>query len=273
MSRFLVVPQWQGSPASRAMLLSDGAAAIAGDLPRDATTVLDVPLTAGESLGSGIQRLSALLHTRALIADALREHPGEPTVIIGGDCGVSVAALSALAGGVDDVAVIWCDAHPDLHTPQSSPSGAFSGMALRAVMGEGHPELRLSPGVEASRVVLVGARAVDETEHPSLAELPLHRVHAEELSAPDAIVRAAEATGASRVYVHIDVDVLDPAEISGVSAPAPFGATTAALSASLRQLRERMPLAGAAIAGFAPATPLAAVDDLGALLRLIATLA
>ena len=47
MTRFLVVPQWQGSPSARAMQLIDGANAIAGDLPRSATTVLDVPMEAG----------------------------------------------------------------------------------------------------------------------------------------------------------------------------------------------------------------------------------
>ena len=72
MTRFLIVPQWQGSPAARAMLLTDGAAAIAGDLPRRDTTVLDVPLEAGDALGTGIRRLSALLRTRELIAEHLR---------------------------------------------------------------------------------------------------------------------------------------------------------------------------------------------------------
>ncbi|HTN55759.1 MAG TPA: hypothetical protein VLZ82_06200, partial [Microbacterium sp.] len=64
MTRFLIVPQWQGSPSTRAMLLVDGANAIAGDLPRKDTTVLDVPLEAGESLGTGVRRLSALLRVR-----------------------------------------------------------------------------------------------------------------------------------------------------------------------------------------------------------------
>src|SRR5690606_26492970 len=143
MTRFLIVPQWQGSPAARAMLLVEGAQAIAGDLPRAATTVLDIPLEAGDALGTGVHRLSALQRIRGLVS----EHMSEDTVVIGGDCGVTVAALAALPGGVDDLALVWCDAHPDLHTPETSPSGAFSGMALRAALGEGEPGLALSPGV------------------------------------------------------------------------------------------------------------------------------
>ena len=82
----------------------------------------------------------------------------------GGDCSITVAALDTLPGGTDDLAVVWCDAHGDLHTPDTSPSGAFSGMALRAVLGEGEPQLALSPGIPRDRVVTVGVRNLDESE-------------------------------------------------------------------------------------------------------------
>lgn len=267
MVRFLVVPQWQGSPAPRAMLLVDGASAIAGDLPRAATTVLDVPVEAGESLGTGVRRLSALLHTRELV----REHLEAGTVVIGGDCSVTVAALAALPGGTEDLAVVWCDAHADMHTPETSPSGAFSGMALRAVLGEGEEQLVLSPGIARDRVVTVGMRDLEDAEVDQLDALTSLSV--DDLDRVDALAEAVRATGASRVWVHIDVDVLDPSDLSGVSSAAPFGASPAALSAAIRRLREEVPLAGATISGFAPRSPADAVDDLGALLRLVGAVA
>lgn len=267
MVRFLVVPQWQGSPAPRAMLLVDGASAIAGDLPRAVTTVLDVPVEAGESLGTGVRRLSSLLRTRELVSD----HLTDDTVVIGGDCSISVAALAALPGGTDDLAVVWCDAHADLHTPETSPSGAFSGMALRAVLGEGESRLALSPGIPRNRVVTVGMRDVDDAEEHELQNL--RSLSVSDLDDEDALADAVRATGASRVWVHIDVDVLDPAEIAGVSSPAPFGLAPTALSAAIRRLREQVPLAGATIAGFAPRSPADAVEDLGALLRLVGAVA
>lgn len=268
MTRFVIVPQWQGSPSARAMLLTDGAAAIAGDLPRRDTTVLDVPLEAGDSLGTGIRRLSALLRTRELVTEQMNGAT-DPVVIIGGDCSVTVFALSAL--DVDDVAVLWCDAHADLNVPATSPSGAFAGMALRAVLGEGEPQLALAPGVPAERVVLLGARSVDDAERPVLEALS--RLTPDDLTDPDAVAAAVRRTGASRVWVHIDVDVLDPAEFEGVSEAVPFGVTASALSAALRRLREEVPLAGATIAGFAPRSPADAVLDLGAILRLIGAVA
>ena len=101
----------------------------------------------------------------------------------------------------------------------------------------------------------------------------LTQLSVDELDDAEALANAVERTGASRVWVHIDVDVLDPAEMAGVSTAAPFGATAAALSSAVRALRERVPLAGATIAGFAPRSPLDAVDDLGAILRLVAAVA
>ncbi len=59
MARFIVAPQWQGSSSSRAMQLIDGAEAIAGDLPRGSTTVLDAPTEAGDAQGTRVHRLSA----------------------------------------------------------------------------------------------------------------------------------------------------------------------------------------------------------------------
>ena len=265
MARFLVAPQWQGSPAPRAMLLVDGASAIAGDLPRKATTVLDVPLEAGDSLGTRVHRLSSLQRVRELIAGEITDD----TVLIGGDCSVTVAALDAIDR--EDLAVVWCDAHPDLHTPDTSSSGAFSGMALRAVLGEGEPELALSPGVPRERIVMVGARVVDDGEEEPLTGLS--QLSVDDLDDVDALAEAVAATGASRVWVHIDVDVLDPAELAGVSSAAPFGASTSALSAAIRALRARMPLAGATIAGFAPRSADHAAEDLGAILRLVGAVA
>lgn len=269
MTRFLIVPQWQGSPSARAMLLTDGAAAIAGDLPRRDTTVLDVPLEAGDALGTGIRRLSALLRTRELVAEQLTGAHGEPTVVIGGDCSVTVFALSAV--DTSDLAVLWCDAHPDLNEPSTSPSGAFAGMALRAVMGDGEPSLAVSPGIATDRIVLLGARSIDDAERDVLGRLTT--LSAADVEDAGAITAAVRSTGAARVWVHIDVDVLDPAEFEGVSHAAPFGVTAAALAAALRSLGDEIPIAGATIAGFAPRSPSDAVLDLGVILRLIGAVA
>ncbi|MFD4422792.1 arginase family protein [Agromyces sp. NPDC058484] len=271
---FVVVPQWQGSVSARAMSHADGAAAIRGDLPASATVVVDVPVEAGESLGTGVRRYSALRRVRELAETALGKVP-DWALTIGGDCSVSLAAVahaSRRAGG--DVAVLWLDAHPDLNTPESSPSGGFGGMTLRAIAGEGAEGLalddqtRIAPG----RLVLGGIRATDDEEQRFIDEHGMTVLTVEDLSDPALVVAALEQTGAAQVFVHIDLDVLDPSALAGLSYPLPFGIDAAALAAVLRAVAARFPLAGAAIAGFAPGSLEAASDDLPTILRLVAAL-
>ncbi|MFT4219436.1 MAG: arginase family protein [Microbacterium sp.] len=272
MARFVIVPQWQGSPSSRAMMLMDGAQAIAGDLPRSACVTLDVPLEAGESLDTGVPRYSALSRIRTALDQALGGR-AEPVVVVGGDCGVSVAAIGAVAAREPSLAVVWFDAHPDLNTPSTSPSGAFSGMALSAVLGDGPSGLSLPVGaVPRSRVVLAGARAFDAAETQRAAELAAV-LSPDALTDPRALVDAVAATGATAVFVHVDLDALDPAALTGVTSPVPFGLDVPSLVAAISALRDAFPLAGSTIAGFAPSSPAAAVDDMGAILRVVGSLA
>jgi arginase len=273
MTRYLVVPQWQGSPSSRAMQLIDGAEAIAGDLPRSATTVVEVPAEAGEALGTGVHRLSSLMRVRDRIADALRGS-AEPVLTVGGDCGVALAAVGHAASLAPSVAVVWLDAHPDFNAPGSTPSGAFAGMVLRAITGGGEPGLSLEPGiVPPSRVVIAGARSFDDPELEAIEREGIARLDVDALRDPEALVAAVRATGADAVYVHVDVDVLDPAALSGNAHPEPFGLTVAELTAAIGRLRAELPLVGSSLTGYSPASPAAATDDLGALLRVVGSLA
>jgi arginase len=271
---FVVVPLWQGSVSSRAMSLADGAVAVFGDLPASATVLVEVPVEAGDSLGTGVRRYSALRRVRERTEEALAQAPG-PAIAIGGDCGVSLAAVAhASKRASGDLAVLWLDAHPDLNTPESSPSGGFGGMTLRAIAGDGvdglalDDETRVAPG----RIVLGGIRAIDDEEQRFIDEHDVTVLTVEDLSDPTVVIGALEATGASRVYVHVDLDVLDPSALAGLSYPMPFGVDAPTLAALIREVVARFPLAGAAIAGFSPSSPEAAEDDLPTILRIVAAL-
>ncbi|MCW3493854.1 arginase family protein [Microbacterium sp. SSM24] len=273
MMRYLVVPQWQGSPSSRAMQLIDGAQTIAGDLPRASTTVLEVPMEAGESLGTGIHRLSALQRVRDQVAEALAGHD-EPVLTVGGDCGIALAPIAHAVQRVPSLAVVWLDAHPDFNTPGSSPSGAFAGMVLRAVLGDGEPGLALPAGaITPDRTFVAGVRSYDDAELDAVAELGVTALAVDALRDPGALAAAVRASGADAVYIHVDVDVLDPAEIAGNAHPEPFGLTVAELTATIAAVRAELPLVGSSLAGYSPASLATATDDLGAILRVIGALA
>ena len=86
------------------------------------------------------------------------------------------------------------------------------------------------------------------------------------------MVETIAQTDASRVYIHVDLDVLDPAEIDGVGYPEPFGLSAQQLVQAISEIRASYPLLGAGITEFAPSTPEAASDDLPSILRIISAL-
>jgi len=269
---FVVVPQWQGSGSSRALRLSDGAEAIRGDLPASLTRLVEVPLEAGDELGSGLPRLGSLQLVRDRTLAALAD-VDDWALTIGGDCGVALAAVDhALTRTAGDVAVVWFDAHPDLNTVESSPSAAFSGMVLRTLLGDGVAPLVPTTPLSAERLVLAGVRSIDDDENDFVAASAIRRVGVDSLSDPADLLDAIAAGGATSVYIHIDLDVLDPAELAGLSDPVPFGVSAAALVAAVRAVKGRYRLAGASIAGFSPASVDEASDDLPTILRLIGAL-
>lgn len=272
---FLVIPQWQGSGSSRAMRLIDGAEAIQGDLPGAATHLVQVPASAGESLGTGVHRFSSLNAVRELAAAELAVLEA-PVVTIGGDCAADLASVqhAVAAHPPGAVALVWFDAHGDLNDVASSPSGAFHGMVVRALLGDG-PDGLAATGtarLDPSRLVLAGTRALDDGESAYIESSGVRVVAPGEFDDPDALVRAVEATGATAVYLHIDLDVLDPSAIDGIGYPEPFGIAPEKLTAAIRALRGRFELAGAAVTEFAPESVDAAGRDLPVILRILGAL-
>jgi arginase len=262
MATFIVVPQWQGSGSPRRRQLSDGTAAIRARLPAGRVREVEVPAEDGET-EAGVQGYRALRRIceaqAALLADT-----DEVAITIGGDCGVELPAIghaARRAGG--DLAVVWLDAHGDLNTPASSPSGAMHGMVLRAALGEGAPGLVAEPAVRPrpERVVLGGTRAFDPAEREFVDAHGMRVVAPGELG-PAALVAAVEATGASSVFVHIDLDVLDPVELRGIGCPEPGGVSAAALIASIAAVRARFQLVGAGLTEFTPWSVDSADEDL-----------
>jgi arginase len=269
---FVVVPQWQGSSSTRAMRLVDGAEAIRGDLPSAGTRVVDVPLEAGDDQGTGVQRASSIELVRDRLLQTLSTVLG-PAITIGGDCSVELGAISHALDrqGVDgQVAVVWFDAHPDIHSVESSSSKAFHGMVVRTLLGDGPARLVPPTTLPAERLVLAGMRAPDPEEAAFLDTVAVATLPE---PTPESIVAAIEATGATSVYLHIDLDVLDPAEIVGIGFPEPFGLTVDGLVGCIRTLLGRWPLAGAGLMEFAPSSSADEIEDLPTILRIVGALA
>lgn len=272
---FLVMPEWQGSASSRAMRLAEGAALLREDLPASARADVEVPMEAGDSLGTPVARLSSLVQARdagrsAILAQAAAGF--ETPIILGGDCASSLTGLGHAAAQPGALAVLWFDAHPDLQHPSTSPSGAASGMTLRHALGDGVPDLVSAHPIDPARLVLVGTREVDPEEADEIAARGIRTLTPD--ADPDAFAAQVIAAlgDAERLYIHIDFDVLDPAEFASVHTAVPFGLSIAQLTAAVRAAVNAVPLAGAALCEFAPSSPETAAEDQPTVLRILGAL-
>ena len=253
------------------MRLADGAEAIRGDLPASATHVVAVPSEAGTDEGSTVLRLSSLRQVRDAQLAALESISGL-AITIGGDCGADLASVQHAAASNDAMALVWIDAHADLNSPEESPSRAFHGMVLRTLLGEGPEALLAGSPLSPQRVILAGTRSLDDGELAYIEAAGIPMIAPEALDI-ESLTAALSASGATSVYLHIDLDVLDPAEFGSVGYPEPFGISLANLLALIAAAKAALPLAGAAVTEFAPASPDAAADDIGSILRIIGALA
>lgn len=209
-------------------------------------------------------------------------------IAVGGDCSSSLAGLAAAVErhGAEKLAVLWFDAHADMQHPSTSPSGAAAGMTLRHALGDGVADLAFTTPISDSMLTLIGARTLDDEEAAEVESREIRvfppvpaasvDVPASPRAALDSLSESVRAllseSGATHVYIHVDLDVLDPAEFSSVSAPVPFGLTIAQLTDAIRAAVQSVPVAAASIAGFQPRSPDSAGDDLPTLLRLLGAL-
>ena len=149
-------------------------------------------------------------------------------LIVGGDC---LVALGAVSGLLDppNTAVAWIDAHGDFNTPETTISGYLGGMPLACAVGRGLSALReqckLITPVPERNVALIGVRDLDPAEEQLLLESSVALVRRPELAGdPAALDRALHGLSSlPQLYLHVDIDVLDPAEAPGVDYPVAGG--------------------------------------------------
>ncbi|MFE7283215.1 arginase family protein [Streptomyces noursei] len=251
----LVVPQWQGSAAGAPQRVAAGAHHLGALLPATRRTVVPISPDPGRT-EDGVRHLDVLAASLRATRQALAEWGPGPLRTVGGDCGVELAPVShAVARHGADLAVVWFDAHADLNTPASSPSGGFHGMVLRTLLGQGPAALLPPPDgrLDARRLVLAGVRALDAEERRFLAAAGVPALPVAALDDPDRLIAAVAATGARHVYVHLDLDVLDPGHFAGLSCPEPAGLHPEKLADALTALVGSFVLAGVGITEYAPA--------------------
>ena len=262
----LIYPQWDGAciaglvpevkdpdEASRGYYL--GAELLNFLAPDNGQEIRVVPIStkAGERrVCDGVMDRDIIaLQTEAAL-DILRECNPDRIVTLGGECSVSVVPFTYLADKYEnDIAMVWIDAHPDITLPGDVYPG-YHAMAVTACMGYGDEKIisKLPTKIDPSRILFVGLRDWERDEIKTRQEQYgiRHLSPGDVAENSDAVVKWLKAIGASKVVVHFDMDVLDPAEIIAAVGVVPGGMKIDETVRVINNVAENFDLVGLTIA-------------------------
>jgi arginase len=182
------------------------------------------------------KNVPAIREVSRAIADAVERtlRDGAYPVIIGGDHSMAVGAIAGVARVTGPRGVIWIDAHPDLNTPATSPTGNVHGMSMAAALGGMSdlfppPEFP-TPSADVKRLVFIALRDVDPGERQLILERDIHcftMSDIDRLGMGEVVERSIEIAGQGQGSVHVsfDIDSLDPTLAPGTGTPVRGGIT------------------------------------------------
>ena len=150
-------------------------------------------------------------------------------LVLGGDHSIAIGTLAGVSEPFENMGVIWYDAHGDLNTGETSPSGNIHGMPLAVSLGIGHPSLTeiggYAPKVKPENIVIIGARSLDEGERKLIREkgIQVYTMHEIDRYGMSHVMQEALSYLKGRqtdgVHLSLDLDALDPQDAPGVGTP------------------------------------------------------
>jgi arginase len=181
---------------------------------------------AGDERARFLPEILALCDEVAKLVEQARRN-GQTPLLLGGDHSVALGSLVGMAAVDGPGGVVWIDAHGDLNTPDTSPTGNVHGMVLAAALGLGGSLFQREgwtiPAVQPGKLALVGVRSLDQGERElvkrldakvfTMADVDRHGIEA---AMREAIVHAS---GAGFLHISLDLDVVDPETAPGVGTP------------------------------------------------------
>ena len=189
---------------------------------------------AGELEGGSAKFLDEVREVCGTLSDRVFStlEDGAFPLVLGGDHSIAIGTMNGSARTAD-LGVIWFDAHADLNTPETSPSGNVHGMPLAAALGHGHfadQSWANAPGIREESVAYVGLRSVDDGEREAIRDSDVTAFTMADIDdrgitavVEDALAVASDGTDG--FHVSLDLDWLDPSAAPGVGTPVRGGVT------------------------------------------------
>ncbi|TYR78129.1 arginase [Priestia megaterium] len=179
---------------------------------------------------TNLKNLSAVADASERLASKVHEVVTQDhfPLVLGGDHSIAIGTLAGVSKHYQNLGVIWYDAHGDLNTADTSPSGNIHGMPLAASLGIGHPTLTnigdYTPKVKPENIVIIGARSLDEGERELIKEkgIRVYTMHEiDRLGMTKVMEETIEylRSKTDGVHLSLDLDGLDPHDAPGVGTP------------------------------------------------------
>ena len=188
------------------------------------------------SEGTNLRNLEAVTSAGQELGDKVRAvtEAGNFPLVLGGDHSIAIGTLAGIGNRHQNLGVIWYDAHADMNTSDTSPSGNIHGMPLAVSMGLGHEQLTglrgYAPKVKPENIVIIGARSVDPGERELIREkgvrvYTMHEIDKLGMNAvmDEAVRYLTEERKTDAVHLSLDLDGIDPIYTPGVGTPVPGG--------------------------------------------------
>jgi arginase len=235
-------PQWQGAVWSD---LKTAAFAIKGGIDGVNWYEVAVPdFHSNLEKEAGIWGKSEILNQFVQARTLLDENKPKKLAVLGGGCDVDAMIVSYLNHVYkSDLQVLWLDAHADLNTPESSPSGAFHGMPVRLLFGEGDEDLMqlMFSQLRPNQVIFGGVRDVDTPEKSFMQSRGMVSLAVDDVT-PHKVYSLLDVS--KPLYIHLDLDVIDPEEFVCVACPTKSGVAFDQVKQSIDDLVERFNVVG-----------------------------
>jgi arginase len=191
----------------------------------------------GDARAKYLAQIASTCQTLAVQVKGALEHGSMP-LVLGGDHSIAVGTVSGVSEYCRErgqkIGLIWLDAHADMNTPESSPSGNVHGMPLACIVGMGPRELthlfECSPKVDPRNAVIVGLRDVDQMEKPHVRQSGVRAFTMRDIderglrAVMDEAIRLA-LDGTAGFHLSLDMDFVDPQDAPGVGTPVRGGVT------------------------------------------------
>lgn len=184
---------------------------------------------------TNLKNLEEVVQATSELANRVAEvvEKGNFPLILGGDHSIAIGTIAGLSSTYKNLGVIWYDAHVDMNTADTSPSGNIHGMPLAVLMGRGHERLvnifKEGQKVKPENIVIIGARSVDPGERVLIKDLGIKvfTMHEIDRDGMTSVMKEAiaylQAKNVDGVHLSLDLDGLDPLYTPGVGTPVPGG--------------------------------------------------